>query len=465
MGRTYRRRRRRRRCRPLTATINTGDDHQKIRSLIGWLRNKDRRLAVGRQRSKFMSSAKLRPHRFASTGRGLQCCRRQHIGAGQLLLAIPIQSMITRNTVLDDSPDLPIDGRRRRTELSDVELLTAWIYWERQKAEASHWSDYFQSLPDRFDELPYMWPNVQDICRSLPVSLATELMAARNTYRRSMAKVFDELGLCLLDNNDDNDEQRLFNWSFGAVNTRCVYLDTDDCSRSCALAPFLDLLNHSATAKVTVTVNRDNNQSYEIYTDCHYRPYDEVFISYGNHDNRFLFINYGFCCFGDTGNNSLANDSIPVSYRQVRDVLLDNNSNNNISDRQQVMSRLKTLLRLDFCNERQVYWLQSQSFDWRLDIILRLLSLNSWSNDTTVKQWIYNADGGAGGGGGSVELDIDEDIVYRRLKRSIVDSLISEYDINVTNEWSLLGDNRGNDCLKQLLSNEFAILSAFLTDL
>ena len=38
-----------------------------------------------------------------------------------------------------------------------------------------------------------------------------------------------------------------------------------------------------------------STQCYEIKTFDRYRKHDQVFISYGQHDNHKLFIEYGFC--------------------------------------------------------------------------------------------------------------------------------------------------------------------------
>lgn len=41
---------------------------------------------------------------------------------------------------------------------------------------------------------------------------------------------------------------------------------------------------------------------YQIITYDSYNKYEQVFISYGAHDNRFLLLEYGFCISGNTNN-------------------------------------------------------------------------------------------------------------------------------------------------------------------
>ena len=93
-----------------------------------------------------------------------------------------------------------------------------------------------------------------------------------------------------------------------------------------ALAPLLDLLNHSphvqvrATRHVIATLScllldlqitsltsrhcpvcrqvsagfNVESQCYEISSQCSYRKHEQVFISYGPHDNIKLLVEYGF---------------------------------------------------------------------------------------------------------------------------------------------------------------------------
>ncbi|KAJ2212265.1 hypothetical protein EV179_004816 [Coemansia sp. RSA 487] len=60
-----------------------------------------------------------------------------------------------------------------------------------------------------------------------------------------------------------------------------------------ALAPFLDLLNHSKDASVTTYFDLVKRQ-FVIKTLTPYKRGREVFISYGPHDNCFMLAEYGF---------------------------------------------------------------------------------------------------------------------------------------------------------------------------
>ncbi|XP_036896506.1 SET domain-containing protein 4 isoform X4 [Sturnira hondurensis] len=90
-----------------------------------------------------------------------------------------------------------------------------------------------------------------------------------------------------------------FLWAWGTVNTRAVYLahGRRPCLSAepdtCALAPYLDLLNHSPTVQVNAAFNEET-RCYELRTGSRWRPREEVLICYGPHDNQRLLLEYGF---------------------------------------------------------------------------------------------------------------------------------------------------------------------------
>ncbi|KAJ1915403.1 hypothetical protein H4219_004333 [Mycoemilia scoparia] len=96
----------------------------------------------------------------------------------------------------------------------------------------------------------------------------------------------------------------VFVWGWLVVNTRCISLNNRISSPknqskyvtesdSIALAPFLDLLNHTSLAKVSAIYDGLANEFY-IQTDVPYKKGKEVFINYGPHENAFLLAEYGF---------------------------------------------------------------------------------------------------------------------------------------------------------------------------
>ncbi|KAJ2392151.1 hypothetical protein H4S02_000945 [Coemansia sp. RSA 2611] len=108
---------------------------------------------------------------------------------------------------------------------------------------------------------------------------------------------------------------RRYVWSWLVVNTRCIHLGPQSTASSesmppkascldmlllpigkrdsIALAPVLDLLNHSYQASVSTYFDAKCRR-FVIKTLRPYHKGDEVFISYGPHDNGFMLAEYGF---------------------------------------------------------------------------------------------------------------------------------------------------------------------------
>ncbi|KAL3310078.1 SET domain-containing protein 4 [Cichlidogyrus casuarinus] len=103
----------------------------------------------------------------------------------------------------------------------------------------------------------------------------------------------------------NNEEKDSLKWAFSTLNTRCVYVDYMDKTKSIpdgkfffndsgnvALIPFFDLFNHSPS--VNVQLKFDKNLLHVI-SDTSVSKGDQVFINYGPHDNLTLLAEYGFC--------------------------------------------------------------------------------------------------------------------------------------------------------------------------
>jgi hypothetical protein len=400
MGRTSRKRKKR------SVLPKFSLDYYSIISLMDWLKVNG-----------FQKCVKLSPHYFPNTGRGLRLMS-DKLSVGDLIVSIPYHLLITRNTVLKS--DIPID--QNQTQLNSIQLLTAFLIWEKKKALKSNFYHYIESIPTSFDELPYFW-QLNHLNGLIPKSLMNQIRSEVNKFELSLKKVLNELNMSLSDENIN-----LFKWSFGAVNTRCIYLNANSCPNDCALAPFLDLLNHSCDAKIKAHFNEKTN-CFEIHTMTEYSKYEEVFINYGNHSNRTLLIHYGFC------SQHNINDSIIVSFSQLFDLFSDHQS----------LQRLQSLLRIKFISHSSDYYISSQGFDWNLEIFLKLISIEKWFEDSIIKAMIYSGD---------IKLNENEVKQYERNKTKLIKLLISDYDIE---NISLLE----NINLKTLLFNEINLLSSY----
>jgi hypothetical protein len=124
-----------------------------------------------------------------------------------------------------------------------------------------------------------------------------------------------------------------FAWAWFTVNTRAVYIKNSllknyttephqanlpDEYENLALAPFLDMFNHSSNASVEAGLNlnpRISDSFYEIRTNNRYLKYDQVFINYGPHGNLRLYVEYGFA----EENNQ--NDFVPITINEIMEAI------------------------------------------------------------------------------------------------------------------------------------------------
>lgn len=62
-----------------------------------------------------------------------------------------------------------------------------------------------------------------------------------------------------------------------------------------AFCPYVDMFNHTSTANVRAILKPEESvPKYCLVTENFYKPYEEIFISYGAHDNKKLLCQYGF---------------------------------------------------------------------------------------------------------------------------------------------------------------------------
>ncbi|CAC5379647.1 unnamed protein product [Mytilus coruscus] len=235
-----------------------------------------------------MKVRKLRPTMFLDTGRGLMTKR--PIYPGDVIIAIPKPFLITMDTVLKSEVGFLL--KRSHLKLNLQQAMTIFLITEKEKQEESVWWRYIKVLPETFDTLAF-WKS-SDLC-----------LLSKNVYKKTFAALndlqtfYDEIILFLSSSKEVMITFNEFRWAWYCINSRSIYYDCDsspyitDTNKNIALAPFLDLLNHSTTAEVEAAFNKNNN-CFEIKTYNSFRKYDQVFISYGAHSNTHLLMEYGF---------------------------------------------------------------------------------------------------------------------------------------------------------------------------
>ncbi|XP_063402966.1 SET domain-containing protein 4-like isoform X4 [Mytilus trossulus] len=165
-----------------------------------------------------------------------------------------------------------------------------------------------------------------------------------------------------------------FRWAWYCINSRSIYYDCDsspyiaDTNKNIALAPFLDLLNHSTTAEVEAAFNMNNN-CFEIKTYNSFRKYDQVFISYGAHSNTHLLMEYGFILPDNP------HDVYELDYDEI--VKVAHNLNFQYIDRKKRIIEENNINRKLVCSKEGV--------SWSMHAVMKILAMDF----TELKNWKF----------------------------------------------------------------------------
>ena len=266
-------------------------------------------LTVWMRRHGWSGPGPLTPALFPDTGRGL--LSRRHLPPGHTLLSIPLPLLVSSATAL--SSELGPALRAARPAVSGQLAVSLWLALERRRGGHSGWQPYLASLPTAYttpafceqhelsaDLLPEA---VLSAARSQRCLLLRQLEIARRLLRETTSP-----STAVWEISEDE-----FRHAWFTVNTRAVFLDPSHApgpfrEDNLALAPFLDLFNHSPTASMH---SRVSGGCYELTTEDSFSAGEQVFINYGPHDNLRLLLDYGFVVPGNT------QDAVPVPAEWV----------------------------------------------------------------------------------------------------------------------------------------------------
>ncbi|XP_069058614.1 SET domain-containing protein 4 isoform X2 [Pleurodeles waltl] len=295
------------------------------------------------------------------TGRGLMTTK--SLQAGEPIIALPERCLLTTGVVLESYLGDYI--RKCKPPISPLLALCTFLMVERYTGEESQWKPYLDVLPKSYT-CPVFW---EDCTMSLlPEPLrekAQEQITSLQELYSSAASFFSSLQSLFQENVENILTYEALRWAWCTVNTRTVYMKHPQ--RHCfsreldayALAPFLDLLNHSTKVQVEAAFNPES-KCYEIRTRSSHRRYEQVFICYGPHDNQRLLLEYGFVA----GQNPHCTVCIPT------DILLQHVPN---TDKQK--NKKLSLLKENGFLYNLTFGLDGPS--WKFLVALRLLCLGA----------------------------------------------------------------------------------------
>lgn len=223
----------------------------------------------------------------------------------------------------------------KKQQLSRLDALYLFLIDEIINSNSEYHS-FVISMPNSYDSPEYFDDNVVEC---LPFYLKEIVTSRRETLRRKFQRLKEFLGDFCNETNtliylNEKLSFELFRWAFCSVNTRCFHFDEENIddldlnyvnklfgslnrnldknthkdqvyevnNSLCCLIPCLDFMNHSYNSNAYGEFNQDNNKftltaiekrdgnnsEYAI------RKGQQIYVQYGSHNNRTLFIEYGF---------------------------------------------------------------------------------------------------------------------------------------------------------------------------
>ncbi|NXT09957.1 SETD4 protein, partial [Prunella fulvescens] len=237
----------------------------------------------------------LRPAEFWETGRGLMTTKA--LQAGDVIISLPEKCLLTTGTVL--SSHLGGHIEKWKPPVSPLLALCTFLIAEKHAGEKSPWKPYLDVLPEAYTCPACLEPDVINLLpKPLKKKAQEQKMMIQELFRSSKA-FFSSLQPLFAEDTGSIFNFSALEWAWCTVNTRTIYMKHPH--RECfslepdvyALAPYLDLLNHSPNVQVKAGFN-EQTRSYEIWTNSQCKKYQEVLICYGPHDNQRLLLEYGF---------------------------------------------------------------------------------------------------------------------------------------------------------------------------
>lgn len=269
-------------------------------------------LARSLYRMGWLNETNLKVGDFPITGRGIYSIK--NFRKDDLLISLPIESLISIVSIADDTKFRYFLNRcfaNKEKQITSQSLLALYLLYLKHTGQRT---EYMTTLPHHFS-MPYfcdaaevnaMLPTIRDKVFDQREIIDVDFCCFQTNFKETRCVCCNRIYFCDIFTKMD------FEWAFFAVNSRSVYFNLEKIAvkhlesvrsvqkllkdePTLALAPFLDLLNHSCTAGTGLYVkNTDNGPLYQLYTTVPFSKYEQVFISYGTLDNTKLLTEYGF---------------------------------------------------------------------------------------------------------------------------------------------------------------------------
>uniref|UniRef100_A0A1A9W7G7 SET domain-containing protein n=1 Tax=Glossina brevipalpis TaxID=37001 RepID=A0A1A9W7G7_9MUSC len=286
----------------------------------------------------WQNETQLTARNFFGTGRGL-FSKTKNFQDGEILIRLPVRSLITINTIENDENFKNNFNNAmfvKEHKISFQTLMAFYILYHSKLKHCSPFEAYISSLPLNFTN-PYFCPINELQC------LPENILICTVKQNREIKEAYENLKhICFNNNFEQLYTLQDFRWAYFAVNTRSIHISIEKLKCVCekkffqpivtkdyniALAPLLDLFNHSDLVKTqpALIYNTYNKELEFVITleQCplkKIRKKQQLFISYGCLTNLKLFIEYGFTLIGNQY------DYFELSFTDIENFLRHENS-------------------------------------------------------------------------------------------------------------------------------------------
>ncbi|XP_044762573.1 SET domain-containing protein 4 [Coccinella septempunctata] len=251
------------------------------------------------------NTSKIFCKEFEATGRGVTSSK--DLCSNESLIAVPFQLLITYSTLSASEDFMSIFEHDVKLGIQDI--LAAFLVLEKHKKNQSYWRYYLESLPIVTPILP--WFSSSEEIEYFPKELRELSFKCKNNFKESFERIRRSVHVhleckCCKEKIIDILSLESYKWGYVMVNTRGVYVDPEVIRKfskldilfdepRIAMFPMMDMFNHSDIAENMIEFT-ENSQGlfYQLSTLTNHKKYDQIFISYGRHDNTELFTEYGF---------------------------------------------------------------------------------------------------------------------------------------------------------------------------
>lgn len=246
----------------------------------------------------------LVPHVFEITGRGLMTLDK--IKENQVLIKIPKSLLITSSVVSVSGIQILFSSHK---SYSAQCILAAFLIYEKHLGDLSYWKPYLDTLPNCYSnpefcsktEKQHLPSFVKSQFKQISQKMEFSYLSLIDSIKNMTSSVCDHCGKSFYDIITFPS----YSWAYYTVNTRAIYIN--DKKQKCtlinvceddnlALAPFLDLFNHTSNtvAEANLVSVPDGKDYYQIVALKSYEANEQVFITYGSHHSLKLYLEYGF---------------------------------------------------------------------------------------------------------------------------------------------------------------------------